>query len=74
MKFSIIIPAHNEEDCIVETVQRLLKALHRERIPHEVIVVDDGSTDSTVARIAPLAGSESLVLVKIGRASCRERV
>lgn len=62
MKLSVVIPAHNEEDCIVETVQRLLEVLRRERIPHEVIVVDDGSTDSTAVRIAPLVDNESLVL------------
>lgn len=63
MKLSVVIPAHNEEDCIVETVQRLQEVLRREQIPHEVIVVDDGSTDATAVRIAPLADNESLVLV-----------
>jgi len=63
MKLSVVIPAHNEQDCIVETVQHLLEVLRREQIPHEVIVVDDGSTDSTAARVAPLANGESLVLV-----------
>jgi len=63
MKLSVVIPAHNEEDSIVETVQRLLMVLRRERIPHEAIVVDDGCTDSTVVRIAPLVDNQSLVLV-----------
>lgn len=63
MKLSVVIPAHNEEDCIVETAQHVLKVLRRERIPHEVIVVDDGSTDSTAVRIAPMIDGESLVLV-----------
>lgn len=63
MKLSVVIPAHNEQDCIVETVQHLLKVLRRERIPHEVIVVNDGSTDATADRIAPLTNGESLILV-----------
>ena len=44
MKFSIVIPAKNEE----EGLARFLPSL-RERYPEtEVIVVDDGSTDTTV--------------------------
>ena len=63
MKLSVIVPARNEEGCIVETVQGALAALERERIPHEIIVVDDGSTDSTVARVTTLTGDNSVVLV-----------
>jgi len=63
MMLSVVIPAHNEEGCIVETVQRVLDALRREAIPHEVIVVDDGSTDSTASRVAPLVKHESVSLV-----------
>ena len=41
-----IIPAHNEQACIVDTVESLL----REGYPRlEIIVVDDGSTDGTAA-------------------------
>lgn len=63
MMLSVVIPAHNEEGCIVETVQSVLDALRRESIRHEVIVVDDGSTDSTAARMAPLVRDESVILV-----------
>jgi rSAM/selenodomain-associated transferase 2 len=42
MKFSVIIPVLNEEDCLPAT----LRHLHEVR-PHEVIVVDGGSTDAT---------------------------
>lgn len=45
MKISIIIPAYNEEDSIKEVVQRTKKTLP----DAEIIVVDDGSTDSTYA-------------------------
>jgi dolichol-phosphate mannosyltransferase len=48
MKFSIVMPAHNEEDCVAETLETLLTELHASAIPAEIIVVDDGSTDSTV--------------------------
>lgn len=47
MKLSIVIPARDEEESIGETVRSLLWALAAEEIDHEVIVVDDGSTDRT---------------------------
>ena len=44
---SIIIPARNEEGCIASTVEHLYVELRLHGIEHEIIVVDDGSTDST---------------------------
>ena len=44
---SVVIPAQNEEDCIASTVEHLYVELRRHNIPHEIIVVDDGSTDGT---------------------------
>ncbi len=46
MPVSVIVPAHNEEAIIVNTVENVLKLNYPE---HEVIVVDDGSTDGTIA-------------------------
>lgn len=45
--FSIVIPAHNEEGCIAATVEHLALELRIQDIPHEIVVVDDHSTDST---------------------------
>jgi len=42
---SVIIPAYNEE----ETIGKVLGELFRSVRCHEVIVVDDGSTDKTFA-------------------------
>jgi dolichol-phosphate mannosyltransferase len=44
---SVVIPARNEEGCISSTVEHLHVELRIHRIPHEIVVVDDGSTDST---------------------------
>jgi dolichol-phosphate mannosyltransferase len=44
---SVVIPTQNEEECIASTVEHLHVELRLQNIAHEIIVVDDGSTDST---------------------------
>ena len=44
---SIVIPARNEEGAIPSTLRHLHLELSLRQIPHEIIVVDDGSTDTT---------------------------
>ena len=44
---SVIIPARDEQGCIASTVQHLHLELDLRGVPHEIIVVDDGSTDRT---------------------------
>lgn len=47
MKLSIVIPAHNEEGSIRETVLAFHQELELEKIPHEILIVNDNSRDST---------------------------
>src|SRR4051794_26856329 len=44
---SVVVPARNEEGCIGAMVQHLHLELRVQGIPHEIVPVDDGSTDST---------------------------
>src|ERR1035438_7589288 len=51
MKLSVVIPARDEEGSIEQTVAEIAATLRRERIPFEIVVVDDGSTDQTATRV-----------------------
>lgn len=44
---SVVIPARDEEGCLAATVEHLHLELSMNNVPHEIIVVDDGSKDRT---------------------------
>jgi len=50
-QLSVVIPAHNEEACVVDTVRALAERLEAEGISHEILVVNDNSTDRTEERL-----------------------
>ncbi len=45
--FSIVIPARDEEAALPSTLRELYAQLATEDLPHEMVVVDDGSRDRT---------------------------
>lgn len=74
-RLSVVIPARNEEGCIASTVEHLHLELRLRGIAHEIVVVDDGSTDQTwpilqelKSHIAELVPTQNLGLHGFGRA------
>ena len=47
IRYSVILPIYNEESCLREVVERIVKALDLSGEPYEIICVDDCSKDST---------------------------
>ncbi|CAN5674579.1 glycosyltransferase family 2 protein [soil metagenome] len=75
---SVVIPARDEEGCIASTVEHLHLELRLRNVPHEIIVVDDGSSDSTwqilqelKERIKELVPVQNTGLHGFGRAIAR---
>jgi dolichyl-phosphate beta-glucosyltransferase len=54
MELSIIIPAYNEGKKITRDIRAAVAFLNKENIAGEVLVVDDGSKDDTVAQVNSL--------------------
>lgn len=56
---SVVIPAHNEEGHIAETVESLASTLREAGIAYEILVVNDNSTDSTERILAALSRADA---------------
>lgn len=70
VKLSVVVPANNESGSIEAMISGTARALEREGIEHELLVVDDSSTDSTreiVERIATENPSVRYLLSPYGR-------
>lgn len=61
IKYSIIIPAFNEEENIVPLVERLSQVINSE---YEVVLVDDGSVDGTYKKAIELVSAYKFLIVK----------
>lgn len=60
LSVAIIVPCYNEERVVAETVRSLLQLHHR---PDRIVVVDDGSTDGSLAVLREAFGHEKQVEV-----------
>jgi len=65
---SIILPVYNEEKQIYVNVQRIRSILLSEKIKHQFVLVDDGSTDGSWSELQRLAEDfDNVLLLKFSR-------
>jgi len=63
LRLSVVIPVYNEK----ETVEEIIRRVRAVRIPKEIIVVDDGSTDGTAEMLANMESEEDLQILRHDR-------
>ena len=54
-KYSVVVPFHNEQDSVIELHRRLLQVLDGRYEPFEIILIDDHSTDASLALLMGIA-------------------
>ncbi len=63
VKLSIVIPVYNEE-ATVETLLGRVRAVELPALERQLIIVDDGSTDATAAKLEPFESEPDVTLVR----------
>lgn len=58
MKLSVVVPAHNEADCLGSLIPRLTKVLEESGREWQIVFVDDGSVDATWPLMKEAAGRD----------------
>src|SRR5271157_6600857 len=62
-KYSIVVPFHNEEENVTVLYARLKQVMEQVGESFELVLVDDGSNDSTYKLMGEIAAVDSRVLV-----------
>ena len=63
MKLSVIIPAYNEEGRLPQTLGRMVRFFRQKRTSFEIVVVNDGSTDSSLALLSDIVKNDNRVRI-----------
>ncbi len=63
LKYSIVVPFHNEQDSVTELYDRLKAVMEVTGEPFELVFVDDGSSDRTFPLLQQIAHVDSRVTV-----------
>jgi glycosyltransferase involved in cell wall biosynthesis len=68
LKYSIVIPLHNEQENVTGLYDRLKAVMESQPDPFELVLVDDGSTDGTFNLLREIVAVDSrVVVVKLRR-------
>ncbi|PKL49647.1 MAG: glycosyltransferase [Planctomycetes bacterium HGW-Planctomycetes-1] len=68
VKYSVVVPLYNEESVVQELYKRLTKVMRDTNKSYELVLVDDGSVDSTLEKLKKIAeDDEHLVVVHLRR-------
>jgi glycosyltransferase involved in cell wall biosynthesis len=68
LKYSIVVPFHNEEENVTEMYDRVKAVMENVNETFEMVFVDDGSSDKTFALLQAMAAVDSrIVVVKLRR-------
>lgn len=59
---SIVIPAYNEEDSILPLYHTIENVPYLKKVEHEIIFVDDGSSDDTAKKILSISDNRVVLL------------
>ena len=59
MKLSVVIPAYNESESIIETIDELVSVLNTRELDYEILVVNDNSKDNTLEVLESLKNKYS---------------
>lgn len=55
MKLSVVLPVRNEEECVEKVILDIISELEKEKVPYELVAVNDNSTDNTEGILSKLA-------------------
>jgi SAM-dependent methyltransferase len=62
-ELSVVVIAYNEDACLLPVVRELRAALDQSGIAHQLVLVDDGSADATLAHMRVLEREDAATLV-----------
>ena len=65
---SVVAPLHNDCDIIAAFIEEISGVVQRNYAHYEIVLVDDGSTDDTAAKVCELLGKyECIRLIRLSR-------
>ena len=63
ISISLILPVYNEEEILKDCIDKCLRVLNQDFKEFEIIIVDDGSRDSSLSIAMDIAATDSRILV-----------